>query len=247
MSKLHEVLAVEQDLEKVATNIVNEAAVTFSKKANLFSGTVKTAEMFDDDAVTPAPEVIKLEETVPSKLDYVGASVARWLDAVAQKEATNQTARADLIVNGETLAENLPATFLLGLETKLKKLRVMYVALPTLPPGVTWDEAPDEGEGVYRTRNPQERFITQKVPVSKVMYDATPEHPAQIEKWTEDVKVGRYLLQSTSGMITPAQKSEILGRIDALLQGAKSARMRANSVDVVPVEVGKTLMDFING
>ena len=41
-TKLHEILAVESDLEKVAGNIIAEAKVTFNKKANLFVGSVKT-------------------------------------------------------------------------------------------------------------------------------------------------------------------------------------------------------------
>jgi len=246
MSKLHELLAVENDLEKVATNIVGEAKVTFTKKANLFNGSVKTADMFNDGDPTPAPEVIKLEETVHGKLRYVGKAVARWFDAVLQKEATNQTATADLVVEGNVLGTSLPATFLLGLETKLKRLRDMYIGLPTLQPGVVWVGAPDEGADVFRTDSPQERFITNKTIVSKVLYEATPEHPAQIEKWTEDVKIGRYLVQGTSGMITSAEKAEILGRLDTLLQAAKAARMRANSVDVVQVNIGHTLVDYIN-
>lgn len=246
-TKLHEILAVENDLEKVAQNIVGEAKVTFNKKASLFNGSVRTAQMFDSDAPIPATEVIKLEETVPSKLQYVGKAVARWLDVVLQKELTNQTATADLIVDGKVMADELPATFLLGLETKMKRLRDMYVELPTLQPGVVWVDAPDEGEGVYRTDVPQERFITAKTTVSKVLYEATDKHPAQIDKWTEDVKVGKYLLQGVSGMITSAQKAEILGRIDTLLQAAKSARMRANSTEVIKGKIGKTLMDYING
>ena len=94
---------------------------------------------------------------------------------------------------------------------------------------------------------PMERFITNKQVKSTVLYEATKEHPAQIDKWTEDVKVGRYLVHTNSGMITPATKAEILGRLDKLAQAAKQARMRANTAEVVQWKVGKTLMDFING
>ena len=246
-TKLHEILAVEGDLEKVASNIIAEAKNTFNKKANLFQGSVKSAEMFDDDMPTPAPEEQKLEETVPSKLNYVGKAVARWLDIVYQKECTNQKATADLVVDGQTLAANLPATFLLGLETKLKRLRDMYIDIPTLPPGIRWEEAPDAGENIFIMAAPVERFITNKQVKSTVLYEATKEHPAQIDKWTEDVKVGRYLVQSTSGMITPARKAEILDRLDRLAQAAKAARMRANAEEVTAAKIGKTLMDYING
>lgn len=246
-TKLHEILAVENDLEKVATNVIEEAKNTFNKKANLFQGQVKTAEMFDDDTPAPAPEVIKLEETVPSKLRYVGKAVARWLDVVLQKEATNQKAVADLVVDGQVLATAVPATFLLGLENKVKRLRDMYLQIPTLQPGIRWEPAPNEGENVFAAADPIERFITQKQTKSTVLYEATKEHPAQIDKWSEDVKVGRYLIAPTSGMITPAHKAEILDRLDRLAQGAKAARMRANSAEVEKITIGQTLVDFING
>ena len=246
-TKLHEILAVENDLEKVASNIVAEAKNTFNKKTNLFTGSIKTAEMFDDAAPVPAPEIIKLEETVPDKLSYVGKAVGRWLDVVFQKESTNQMANADLVVDGEVLASELPATFLLGLETKLKRLRDMYIDMPTLTPGMHWVPASDEGMYIWKTENPMERFITNKAVKSTVLYEATKEHPAQIDKWTEDTKVGRYQVEVTSGMITSAHKAEILGRLDSLIQAAKAARMRANSAKVETVSVGKVLMDYING
>ena len=247
-TKLHEILAVEGDLEKVAGNIIAEAKNTFNKKANLFMGTIKTAEMFEDGVPVPTPEIIRREETVPSKLGYVGKAVSRWLDVVYQKECANQTASADLIVDGLTLGKSLPSTFLLGLETKVKRLRDMYIEMPTLQPGINWKEAPDEGKDVFRTEAPMERFITNKQVKSTVLYEATKEHPAQIDKWTEDVKVGRYLVHTTSGMITPARKSEILDRLDKLAQAAKAARMRANTEEVlVSHKIGKTLMDYING
>ena len=246
-TKLHEILAVESDLERVAAHIIAEAKNTFNKKTNLFQGSVKTAEMFEDGVPTPAPEQIKMAETVPRKLTYVGKAVARWLDVVFQKERTNQKAVADLVVDGTVLATALPATFLLGLETKLKRLRDMYIEIPTLAPGIHWEPAPDEGKDVYTTAAPMERFITNKQVKSTVLYEATKEHPAQIDKWTEDVKVGRYLVQASSGMITPAHKAEILGRLDKLTQAAKAARMRANSAEVQKDQIGKVLMEYING
>lgn len=245
-TKLHEILAVESDLENVAKNVVAEAKNTFNKKQHLFQGQVKTAEMFEEGVPTPAPEVIKLEDTVPSKLNYVGKAVARWFDAVYQKETTNQKAVADLIVDGKTIATNLPATFLLGLEAKLRNLRDMYIEIPTLPPGIRWEPAPDQGEDIYAAALPMERFITNKQIKSTVLYEATKEHPAQIDKWTEDVKVGRYLVNTTSGMITPGQKSEILERLDKLAQACKAARMRANSAEVPNVHIGPGLIQYIN-
>ena len=48
-------------------------------------------------------------------------------------------------------------------------------------------------------------------------------------------------------MLSPAEKSELLSRIDKVIMAAKRARMKANSADSVDVKVGKKLADFIFG
>ena len=250
MAQLHEVLAVDKDLEHVATKVLDEAINTFTKKVDHFLGNVKSLQLFDDARKKEEEgfkEVKEVTTTVPAKLDYVAESFVRYVDAVAQKEATNQIAKADLIVNGEVLAKDVPATLLLSLESKLAKWRAMYEAIPTLTPGIKW--VPDETKGgdIYKAEKDEVRHKTEKVLESKILVAATDKFPAQIEKWTEDRPVGQYVNVRWSSMITPARKSELLGRIDSLLQAVKKARMRANTAEVVPFSIGKELVDFING
>jgi len=139
MTKLHEILAVESSLEKAATNLTAESIRTFSKD-NLFSGEVKTLTMFrEDEQNQNTTEVRKLETTVMENLEYLVKPVSDWLDVVLQKDATNQLAKADIVLsNGTVVAKDVPATFLLGLESKLNKLREMYLQIPTLEPGIEW-------------------------------------------------------------------------------------------------------------
>lgn len=66
--------------------------------------------------------------TVFDKLIYNAASNVRAIDSYYQKEATNQEARADIIIDETTLAMSVPATVLLGLETRLAELRKVYEA-----------------------------------------------------------------------------------------------------------------------
>jgi hypothetical protein len=81
----------------------------------------------------------------------------------------------------------------------------------------------------------------------KVLYDATEEHPAQLETWSEDIPIGKFTETLWSGMLSPAEKSAKLGRIDKLLRAVKKARQRANAVDVVDVTIGKELFNYIEG
>lgn len=248
MGKLHELLAVEGDLASVAEKVTDEAVNTFSKKQEHFVGQVRTLTMFDEarsgENVTDEKPLVT---TVGAKLDYVAKQVIPYFDAVLQKDVTNQSAIADLVVNGKTLAKDLPATFLLGMEARLKKLRKVYETIPTLNPGIHFVKDEAAGEGVYRQENPSTNMRTEKTIKHKVLYDATKEHPAQIERWNEDVPIGRIETAHTSGMVSPAEKSRLLGNVDTLLRAVKKARQRANTVDAATTKVASAMFDYIHG
>jgi len=245
-NKLHELLAVEGDLEGKAKLVLDEAANTFSKKPEHFIEQVRDLIMFDEARQNEnTHESSAMVTTVGQKLSYIRRPVVRYYDALASKDATNQQAKADLVVEDVTLLSDVAATTLLALESKLKHLRGVFEAIPTLQPGMKWEPDAAFGDGVYRAAEDIKRNRTEKVIQHKVLYEATKEHPAQIEKWTQDTPVGDIITKSWSGMWTPAQKAEAIGRIDQLIQGAKKARQRANRQDVVETKVGDILFDFI--
>jgi len=251
MGKLHELLAVEPDLDGAQKKIMTEAVNTFAKKANLFMGFVKQLKLYDEEAPEQEPERLHMETTVGEKLDYVSDFVSRYIDAVFQKETANQKAKADIeLPSGGILAKDVPATMLLGLESKLKVLRGMYEAIPTLQPGIEWVPNESLGKGVYETKFPEIAFKTEKTIQHKILDKAHIEDgvgiPAQIEKWSETKNVGKYTKTVFSGMLTSAEKSAMINRIDNLIQGVKKARQRANMQDVEDVKIGRKLMDFIN-
>lgn len=248
-AKLHEVLAVDRDLEQAAKKIIEEGTKVFKDKPNLFIGAHRRLEMFEDgrnNEEAAAETLQALTTTVEEKLTYMGKSIIRYYDAVAQKERTNQNAKADVILNNEALLKEVPATVLLGLETKLTSLRKLYSALPTLTQGHDWQLDETAGKGVFKLVNPEVTSKTEKVHLHKIMVPATKEHPAQIREWTEDKPAGKYTKNIYCGMITPARKSELLGRIDTLIAATKKARARANQEEIVAIHIGKTIWDYIN-
>ena len=249
MSKgqLHEVLAVEKGLETTAKKVIDEGIATFRTKSERFRGFVKRYDPFKEEEAQLGGEAERLElvTTVDKKLAYVFSHVARYVDAVFQKDATNCEARGDIKINGDVLLEQVPVTTLLGLETKLKQWRLLFEAIPTLAPGIKWVEAPDKGNGIFDRANPDEKLRTKLEIKHKVLYDATKEHPAQVKEYTEQVPVGRITLSEWSGMITPAQKSELLARLDKLMRAVKKARMRANSTEVVGGNIGNVLVNYV--
>lgn len=253
MPKLHEVLAVEADLEGKAKRVTEEASATFKSKPHLFQGKVRTLELFtgDDEVSKKAAEDAERQEqvlvtTVPAKLDYVWQSLIAHWDAVAQKEATNQTAKADVIIGGTTVLSSVPVTFLLSLEAKLKQLRAIYEVIPTLEPNISWADAPDVGSNVKRS--PETSALkTAKTTDYRTIAPATDKHQAQVVSVEKVVNVGVYKQSVTSGLVTPAQKSIWLGRIDELLRAVKQARQRANEAELVSVNSSQAIARYIHG
>jgi hypothetical protein len=246
---LHELLAVLGDLEGKFKRVVEEGHDTFSKKRTHFLGYHKTLRMFDErdkQQEAAGEEHKEITDTVVSKLNYLKPDVVRLFDGLLQKEATNQNAKADLVVNGVTLGADLPATWLLSMEAKLKELRGLYEAIPTLDPGVKWEKDTQAAEGIYRAAHPEVKAKTMQEVAYKILVPATTEHPAQVETWKENKPVGEYITQMFSGCVTPHEKSVMLGRIDDLLRAVKKARMRANNTPALKITIGKKIMEYIH-
>lgn len=245
-TKLHEILAIEGDREGNSKRIINEANQTFKNKPNLFTGTLKSTVMLDADAPAMSDEHVSMVTTVEEKLLYVADSVGKYFDVGFQKDSANQRAIADVIIDGESLIKDCPVSWLLGMETKLKELRKVIEVIPTLAPGIYWEEDPGhEKANVFRTKHPVERFKTAKVVKHKVLYEATKEHPAQLETWNEMENVGRITETTWSGMVSPAVKSRYIGKMDKLLQAVKKARQRANATPVEKAEVGSKIFNYL--
>lgn len=249
MPKLHEVLAVESGLQTAAKKINEETTKTFGKKDEHFVETVRQVSHFaEEDVKLDTSETKAMVTTVFDKLLYGVQANVRAIDAYLQKEATNQLAKADIVIDDKTIASDVPATVLLGLETKLVDLRAVYEAIPTLAPGPTWklDTSKRKEGGVYRSTLPDVTFRTKKTVKPVIMAPATEHHPAQVQAITEDVPVAKITTQHWSAMISPAEKSDLLERIDMLLRAVKKARQRANATTVVKRTIGKELFAFVH-
>ena len=254
-TKLHQLLAVESDKEGKYKRVCEESKKVFSKPATFYGSHRKLESFLEDDKTAYPEENQELTTTVKERMEYTGKSIADYLDVLYQKEATNQTAKADLVVDGVTIGQNLPATFLLGLEVRLKYIRGVYEAIPTLPNGIKWTESTDKGEGIWDMVHPEEKLKTKMMFKSQVLVEAKfPKEgqggtslPAQIEKWEEQVPVGKFVKNIWCSMITSHEKAEVLGRIDKLIQTVKKQRQQANTAPVVQGNVGQEIAKYING
>lgn len=256
-SKLHELLAVEGDLKGTHEQTLAETINTFTKKADLFSGHIRKMEWLDADeqeAVDP-DEHKHMSSTIQDKLDYQAKSIVRYFDALLQKEATNQEAKSDVVIDGVTILEAMPATFLLGMESRLAKVREVYAAIPTLAPGVEWREDETKGNNVYSRVHPEENFKTKKETDVNVLYphkfpkegEKGESLPAQLVQTSVTKNVAILRKHVWSGLIHPVQKSEMLERIDKLIRAVKKARTVANATEVVKLTAARKMFVFIHG
>jgi len=247
MGKLHELLAVEADVENTYKAMLKETMQTFQTKAAHFTKWIKSLHMFKDDSSDGGEiENVEMVTTVKDKLDYFSNYLREYLNLLYQKELTNQIAVANIEINGDTIAANVPVTFLLGLETRLKAVREMLLTIPTLTPGIAWEKDSTLGENVYKAKNDVKTFKTAKAIKHKVLYEATKEHPAQIERWTEEENVGEYIIRKWSSMISPAEKVKYLTKVDNLIKAVKQAKQRANNIDLNPGTIGTEIVDYLS-
>lgn len=244
-TKMHELIAAEPSVAAVFNSMKEETLKTFGKP-DMFLRQVTTKNHFaESDRQLDTTTVKEMTTTVAERLRYtLEKSFASYLDIEAQMDATNQQAKADLIVGGVTLLKDMPAATLLQFEKDFKTVRDMILAAPTLAPGKEWVVDMNENN-VYKTSKADVNFATRKTMRPVVLYEATDKHPAQVKEVNEDVPIAKIETMTFSGMMTSRDKADMLSRVDALLIGAKRARQRANSIEASRVKVGKTIVNYI--
>ena len=246
MPKLHELLAVETNLENQANKTRTELVSTFEKKGHLFEEKVST---FIPSA-EGQPEVVEsrsdIQTTVLKELAAVSKYISKALDASFQVAEANTRAKADIVLeNGAVLATDVTATALLELEKRVAELHALVCAIPTYDPAKGFEPDAARGIGYYIGRLiSKER--TKNVQKPLVLYPATEQHPAQVQLINELVPVGKIQEQEWTSRLSPAVKSDMIARADDLLRAVRSARSRANDCEVdTTKKIGATLAYYV--
>lgn len=246
--KLFELLVVEPQMKSQATATRNELRNTFEKKRHLFEEKRKTFTPLEANATPVVEEQSDIQTTVVSELKWLAGIWYKVIDTSFQVAHGNTQARAHVVLDdGIVLLPNVPATALLELEKRAAEMQELFTAIPTLDPAKGFQSDPERGTNIYKARDVNKRR-TKKVEDYIVIVPATPEHPAQVAKVNKDVDVGNLIEQEWSGLITPAQKSRLLERVEQLRRAVKSALQRANSVEMSEMPTcGEKLFDYVLG
>jgi hypothetical protein len=250
--KLHELLAVEQERKAEVDRVRRDTAVTFEKKQTHFSGMRRTFRPFsvDEPRGESAGERLEAETrlvtTVHETLEAALRTVGQSLDLSYQVDEANTRARADIIVDDEVLAADVPATFLLQLEKRLRDVRSLAEHVPTFDPVRLWQPDPGADHKHVLRAEPVITIRKQRTRKYNVMYEATKEHPAQIDVVEVEEPVGELRAYDWTGMVSPRQKAELLEQVDKLMAAVKRARARANAANVdTSRRVALPILDFI--
>jgi hypothetical protein len=131
---------------------------------------------------------------------------------------------------------------LLFLEKQLTDIHTFVSKLPTLDPADHW-EFSNEANAFQSDKTV--RNSTKKVMRNHVKAEATDRHPAQVETFTEDVKVGEWHTVKFSGAISATRKNELLSRVETLQESVKLAREEANMADAETPRVGDPVFRFL--
>lgn len=248
MKILHELLATEKNYTSQVNKLHLETLQKFDKD-HFFKGFIKTLKMLKDAPNNEQLELAgsenkELVTTVKQTLDYLLSFWVKSEDLQATKNVTNQSAIANVEVNGQVLLINLPVDELMGLEARLLELRKVFEKMPTLDAAKTWIPS-SISDGAWEAPMLDVTVKTEKVVTPVVLYEATKEHPAQVKEVSKDEVVGTFTTKHFSGAATSLQKAQCLERLDLLLVEIKTARMRANTVQLQQTYVGRTIVDFI--
>lgn len=246
---LHELLAVKKDLKQQADKTRGDLENTFEKKAHHFTGKLKTFTPFGEDAVSKTEDVLDIQTTVNSELAWLKPYLAKSIDAHFHVALGNMTAVADIVKeDGTVILKAVPASTLLELEDYFESLRGFIQKIPTLDPAKGFK--PDitaKSDGVYQAR-PTEKTRTLAQKKVYVLYNATEKHPAQVQLVDEQVPSGIIHEQEWSSMLTPADKAKLLDRCEQTVRAVKSARARANQIEVdTTAKIGDALIGFVFG
>jgi hypothetical protein len=242
-TKLNQIIAVEKGVKSRSYQDLTEAHHALQKQT-LLSGISRTYRPRDEEGEQLPPESTKVQVKAQDIIRQTVEVLTKLFDVTATKDWANCKAKANVVVDGQTLLTDVPATYLLFLEKQLTDLHTFIKKLPVLDASETWTF--DASADCWATE-PVQTLRTKKVPRNHVKAEATEKHPAQVEVYYEDVTVGFWRTIKYSGSLPAQRVNELLSRVEKLQQAVKFAREEANGLEVEDIKVGDTIFKYLFG
>ena len=241
MTKLNQIVAVVNGVKTKTARTLTEVYQNL-KKDQLFDGISRTYQPVDEDGETQPSEQKLVQATTNDSITIVKEALTNMFDVIYTQDVANGQAAANVVVDDKVLATKVPITYLLFLEKQLTDIHTFVNSLPVLDPAYEWTF--DENRGAYATK-PMSTNKTKKVFRNHVKSEATKEHPAQVEVYSEDVKIGEWATVKFSGAMPAMDKKKMLERVNKLSNAVKMAREEANSIEIVNKAIAEALLEYI--
>jgi hypothetical protein len=207
-----------------------------------FTGITRTYRPRDEQGEELPPESTLVQVRVDDLINEVSAAMSRMLDVVATQDWANTQARADIIVDGIVLLDNVPVTYLMWLEKQIIQMRTFVGRLPVLDVSEEWRF--DEDAKAWATEA-SEVTKTRKTPCNHIVAPATDKHPQQTQVYYDDLVIGYWRTIRYSGAVPARRVFDLAARVETLLDAVRFAREQANMTPVTDVEVGETIMRYL--
>lgn len=243
MPRLNQIIAIEKGIKSRSYEELTKAHHAL-EKPTLLAGISRSYQPKDEEGDKLPPESTRVQVRAEQVLADTARIMTELFDVTATKDWANNSALADVVVDGEVLLAIVPVTYLLFLEKQLVDLHTFVSKLPVLDQAETWTLDPVADTWATPVA---ETVRTKKVQRNHVKAEATKEHPAQVDVYSEDVMVGTWRTVKFSGALPASRVRELLVRVEKLQTAVKFAREEANNSTVSSVEVGKKVFDFLFG
>lgn len=242
MAKINQIIAIEKGVKSQTHSAISELH-KINKKSELFNGLDKQYTPKNEEGEQFPPERKRVQYMVAETLKEFERKSSDLMQITARKDWSNTKAAADVVVDGITIIEQAPISYLLFLEKQIENFRTFVAELPVLDPAEKWSLDADSG------LRKSEAVVTQKTAKLQepiVLYDATDKHPAQTEIITKDVVIGHWTTTKHSGAMALTEKKKLAERVEKLFRAIKEAREAANTLEeVLTPDIGARLFGYL--
>jgi hypothetical protein len=241
MPKLNQIIAVEKGVKSRSETGIT-AVYHAAQKSEPFTGIARSYTPKDEDGDQLPAESTRVMVNVEDLLRDAASAWTDLIDVTLTKDTGNTHASASVVVDGVVILTDVPVTSLIFLEKKLNDVRSVLGKMPTLPADKAWHW--DESQAAWAT-DPRSTVRTKKVMRNHVLAEATKEHAAQVQPYTEDAIEGTWTTIDYSGAMPRVRLNQLVARLDSLQDAVKRAREEANDAEVAQIKAGESLMEWL--
>lgn len=242
MTQLHTVVARERGVQTRAREELTRWYHMVQHAGTFMGSTREFVSKNDDDVPSEPAETVLPPMTAAKAFRRIEKLLTESWDATATRDRSNMVAKADIVVGGTIVAEDVPLPFLLALEKQLTHMRTVFNSMPVLDPSKSWAFDRDQGfSKAPETRKPR----TRKVVKGAVLHEGNERHPAQVQAYNTDEVIGHTATVEFSGAIAAEDRENLIDRINTLIDATKAARTVANQSEVIDFKPATDLLAYI--